>query len=113
MTDEPKATWRQIHAGYKVTEDVIQVGSVQDLFKKAVAEEKRNLKRRLRKAIAERDIKFIYYFCCGAHPAYVRSQTDLLLYGASVNYIDEAYVLWVDRYFRRLTGETLIGKRMV
>lgn len=80
-------------------------------LQKAIAQEKRNLKTRLRKAIKEKDYSFVHSFCLDQHPKWIKTQQDLILYGTGLQEIDMPYVLWIARYFRRLTGVPLYGKK--
>lgn len=69
---------------------------------KAVAEEKRLLKARLRRAIAEKDKSFIFAYCVQQRAAVQKAHMDILLYGTGSYEATDISALWVLRYCRRL-----------
>lgn len=77
------------------------------IFADMVREEKMKSKQRLREALAAGNYSYVYHYVLFSHPRHVRAQTNFLAYGVGVEYIDESYVTWVLRYFRRLTGKAL------
>lgn len=76
-------------------------------WKAVVRAEKARLKNHLRHAIITKNYSFVYHFCVSAHPRYVKSVTDTVVLGQGQCLVDDQFVLWVNRYFRRLTGQDL------
>lgn len=73
-----------------------------ELYKEALAAEKRNLKRRLRAAIARKDKTWIFAYCIQQRAAVKKANMDMMLYGTGMYEATEESCLWVLRYCRRL-----------